>query len=82
MYNIYNDLVAKYNQLPIDKPDAVDIDEYVTTRTVNGIFSVLEGEEKRIREDPAARTTALLRKVFGNLAEAGSGAKPFHRADS
>jgi len=70
VYNIYNDLVAKYNQLPIDKPEAVDIDVYVTTRTVDGIFSVLEEEEKRIREDPAARTTALLRKVFGDSAKA------------
>jgi len=68
-YNVYNDFVAKYNQLPIDKPAAVDIDEYVTTRTVNGIFTVLEGEEKRIREDPAARTTALLKRVFGNSAD-------------
>jgi len=70
VYNIYNDLVAMYNQLPIDKPEAVDIDDYVTARTVDGIFSILEGEEKRIREDPAARTTELLRKVFGNSAEA------------
>jgi hypothetical protein len=64
VYNIYNDLVAKYNQLPIDKPEAIDIDDYVTDRTVNGIFIVLEGEEKRIREDPVARTTELLKKVF------------------
>ncbi len=70
VYNIYNDLVAMYNQLPIDKPEAVDIDAYVTARTVDGIFFILEGEEKRIREDPAARTTELLRKVFGNSAEA------------
>ena len=69
VYNIYNGLVAKYNQLPIDKPEAVDIDDYVTARTVDGIFTVLEEEEKRIREDPAARTTALLRKVFGSSAE-------------
>jgi hypothetical protein len=68
VYNIYNDLVAKYNQLPIDKPQPVDIDEYVTDRTIDGIFTVLEQEEKRIREDPAARTTALLRKVFGKPA--------------
>jgi hypothetical protein len=70
VYNIYNDLVAKYNLLPIEKPEAVDIDDYVTARTIDGIFSVLEGEEKRIREDPAARTTALLREVFGNSSEA------------
>jgi hypothetical protein len=65
VYNVYNDLVARYNQLPIQKPEAVDIDEYVTARTIDGIFVVLEGEEKRIREDPAARTTELLKKVFG-----------------
>jgi hypothetical protein len=70
VYNIYNDLVATYNQLPIAKPEAIDIDDYVTTRTVDGIFVVLEGEEKRIREDPAARTTELLRRVFGDAAEA------------
>ncbi|MCK5618977.1 MAG: DUF4197 domain-containing protein [Candidatus Krumholzibacteria bacterium] len=69
VYNFYNDLVAKYNMLPIDKPEAVDIDDYVTVRTIDGIFSVLEGEEKRIRDDPAARTTELLRKVFGDSGE-------------
>lgn len=69
VYNVYNDLVARYNQLPIDKPAPLDLDEYVTTRTVSGIFTVLEGEEARIRNDPAARTTALLRKVFGEPAD-------------
>jgi hypothetical protein len=69
VYNIYNDLVAKYNLLPIDKPEAVDIDDYVTERTIDGIFTVLEGEEKRIREDPVARTTELLKKVFGESAD-------------
>lgn len=68
VYNLYNNLIAKYNQLPVDKPEAVDIDEYVTGKTVSGIFSVLEGEEKRIREDPAARTTELLERVFGDTA--------------
>jgi hypothetical protein len=51
--------------LPISKPEAVDLDEYITERTVNGIFLMLEKEEKKIRDDPAARTTELLRKVFG-----------------
>jgi hypothetical protein len=68
VYNLYNDLVDEYNRLPVDKPEAVDIDDYVTDRTVDGIFIVLEGEEKRIREDPAARTTELLRRVFGKPA--------------
>ena len=64
VYNYYEDLAGYYNLLPIQKPEAVDLDEYITDRTVGGIFSVLEEEEQRIRQDPAARTTELLRKVF------------------
>lgn len=65
VYRVYNDLTARYDQLPVEKPPAVDLDEYITGRAVDGIFTVLAGEEQRIREDPVARTTALLRKVFG-----------------
>jgi len=65
VYRVYEDLVSSYNMLPIEKPAAVDLDDYITERTVNGIFSILEGEEQKIRQDPAARTTALLRQVFG-----------------
>ncbi|MEN8006862.1 MAG: DUF4197 domain-containing protein [Candidatus Krumholzibacteriota bacterium] len=65
VYRIHEDLVARYNMLPIAKPEAVDLDDYITERTVDGIFLILEGEEKKIRDDPAARTTELLRKVFG-----------------
>ena len=65
VYRLYEDLVSTYNMLPIEKPAAVDLDDYITERTVDGIFLILEEEEQRIREDPAARTTALLRKVFG-----------------
>jgi hypothetical protein len=66
VYRIYDDLTARYNQLPFSKPPAVDLDEYITTRAVDGIFTMLSAEEKRIRENPAARTTALLRRVFGH----------------
>jgi hypothetical protein len=43
----------------------VDLDQYVTDRTLDGLFHVLAQEEKRIREHPVARTTELLKKVFG-----------------
>jgi hypothetical protein len=65
VYRLYEDLVSTYNMLPVEKPEAVDLDDYITERTVDGIFSILEEEELKIREDPAARTTDLLRKVFG-----------------
>jgi hypothetical protein len=43
---------------------AVDIDGYVTDKTLDGLFLLMADEERRIRENPAARTTDLLRKVF------------------
>ena len=42
-----------------------DLDKYVLGRTLDGLFYMLGEEEKRIRKDPAAQTTALLRQVFG-----------------
>lgn len=45
--------------------DAIDLDGYVTARTLDGLFLVIAAQEKRIRQDPAARTSELLAKVFG-----------------
>lgn len=44
--------------------DALDIDQYVTNQALDGLFTYIALEEKRIRENPAARTTDLLKKVF------------------
>ena len=44
----------------------LDLDEYVTRKALDGLFYMIAREEKRIREDPVARTTELLRKVFGS----------------
>jgi hypothetical protein len=43
----------------------LDVDGYVTSRAMDGLFLLMADEEQRIRENPAARTTELLRKVFG-----------------
>lgn len=45
--------------------DALDLDGYVTGKALDGLFLLIAAEEKRIRENPAARTTELLQKVFG-----------------
>ena len=42
------------------------IDKYVTGKGLDGLFLMLAEEEKKIRQDPAARVTDLLKKVFGN----------------
>ncbi|MGE5322408.1 MAG: DUF4197 domain-containing protein [Actinomycetota bacterium] len=44
------------------------LDDYVVGKTVDGLFYMLGEEEKKIRKDPAAQTTAILREVFGSIA--------------
>ena len=44
---------------------SLDLDRYVTQKASDGLFQMIAEEEKRIRENPAARTTELLEKVFG-----------------
>lgn len=44
---------------------ALDLDDYVTAKTLDGLFSEIAGQEQSIRHDPAARSTDLLKKVFG-----------------
>jgi hypothetical protein len=44
-----------------------DVDQYVTNKTLDGLFVQIGDEEKRIRENPQARTTELLQKVFGAI---------------
>jgi hypothetical protein len=46
------------------QPSPLDLDAYVVGRTVDGIFHAVGQEERRIRTDPAARPSALLREVF------------------
>ncbi|MSU59303.1 MAG: DUF4197 domain-containing protein [Pedosphaera sp.] len=48
---------------------SADLDAYVTQRALDGLFVMVAEEEKRIRENPAARTTDLLKKVFGSAAK-------------
>jgi len=42
-----------------------DLDDYVTREAIDGLFHVIAEQEKQIRRNPAARTTDLLRRVFG-----------------
>jgi hypothetical protein len=44
--------------------DAGDLDGYVTKKSLDGLFKMVAAEEKRIRENPLARSTDLLKKVF------------------
>ena len=69
----YKNLMAKANSTLggfssfLPKIAAFDVDEYVTNKSLDGLFTMIGDEEKRIRENPQARTTELLQKVFGAI---------------
>ncbi|MBN1886043.1 MAG: DUF4197 domain-containing protein [Candidatus Krumholzibacteriota bacterium] len=63
---VYGQIADAYNGIaPPNADRLVDLDDYVTERALDGLFTVLGQEERKIREDPMARTTDLLRRVFG-----------------
>jgi hypothetical protein len=61
----FNEIMDEIRRLPFVEKPVLDLGDYVTSRALNGLFLRLEGEEVRIRKDPAARTTELLKKWFG-----------------
>lgn len=63
----YQDIETRVRNIPFIEalPLNFDLDKYVAENALNGIFYMIEKEEKKIRENPAARITELLREVFG-----------------
>ena len=61
----WNTLFTNYNKFSFKKVNP-DLTAYVTEKALSGIFYQLAIEEQKIRKDPAARTTDILKKVFGN----------------
>jgi hypothetical protein len=62
----YNTLAGTYNKLPFVKPITGNIGEYVTNKAVDGLFILVAQEEKKIRENPVARVSDILKRVFGS----------------
>lgn len=60
----FQDLNAKVKSIPFAHMLHFDLDHYVTQRAIDGLFFMLSKEERKIREDPKARVTELLKKVF------------------
>jgi Protein of unknown function (DUF4197) len=61
----YKQLQGSYKSVPFASSlPSVDIEQYVVTKALDGLFFVLGNEERKIRKDPAARVTDLLKKVF------------------
>ncbi len=63
---MYDKVMERYNAVPFVKPVDADLSSYVVQKGMDGIFFYLAKEEAAIRQDPAKRTTDLLKKVFGS----------------
>ena len=61
----YTSLTTTYNKLPLITPVQTDLTQYATGKAVDGLFTLIAQQEADIRANPVARTTALLKKVFG-----------------
>lgn len=61
----YQTIESKLRMLPLGGSVNLDLDQYVTDRALEGLFFMLAQEEAKIRKDPAARVTDLLKRVFG-----------------
>ena len=61
----WNPLFSTYNKVPFVKKVNPNLDDYVTQRAIDGMFKLVAQEETKIRKDPAARVSDILKKVFG-----------------
>lgn len=61
----YKQLLGQAQTIPFMRSQNLDITAYVVSQALNGLFYMLGQEERKIRTDPAARTTELLKQVFG-----------------
>lgn len=62
----YNDLRAKYDAIPLAPKFEFSLEDYVTGRALDGLFTALGEVERDIRTNPAARVSDLLQRVFAN----------------
>ncbi|MCW3102646.1 MAG: hypothetical protein JWO09_1086 [Bacteroidetes bacterium] len=63
----WNPIITAYNKVPFVQKQNPDLTAYVTDRAIQGLFKLIADEELKIRKDPVARVTDILKRVFGSL---------------
>ena len=61
----WNRLVTKYNSIPLTQKINPDLEDYITNKAMDGLFILIAEQEQEIRLNPYARTSEILKKVFG-----------------
>lgn len=61
----WNPIASNYNRIPFVQKVNPNLEDYVLEQTLNGLFLVVAQEEAKIRQDPAARVSSILKRVFG-----------------
>ncbi len=61
----WNPIITTYNKIPGIEKQNPNLEQYITLKALEGLFKLVAGEEKKIRTDPLAQVTALLKRVFG-----------------
>ncbi|MBL0329961.1 MAG: DUF4197 domain-containing protein [Bacteroidetes bacterium] len=65
----WSPIINNYNKVPFVEKQNPDLTAYVTDRAMEGLFKLIADEELKIRKDPVARVTDILKRVFGSLTQ-------------
>ncbi len=65
--NNWKPLATAYNKIPGVKKQNPNLDDYVCNKAINGLMTLIMAEEAKIRQNPAAQVSDLLKKVFGSV---------------
>jgi hypothetical protein len=63
--SLWSQIMGTYNQIPFVQKINPDLTDFVTRKALDGLFVMVAKEEGKIRKDPMAQTTDILKKVFG-----------------
>ncbi|RAR70865.1 DUF4197 domain-containing protein [Flavobacterium aciduliphilum] len=64
---VWNAMISKYNQIPLISKVNPDLTDYITKKTMDGVFKMIAVEEENIRKNLKSRTSSVLQNVFGLL---------------
>ena len=65
----WSPIINNYNKVPFVEKQNPDLTAYVTERAMEGLFKLIADEELKIRKDPVARVTDILKRVFGSITQ-------------